>query len=358
MHAVTLIPGDGTGPELADAARACLDATGVAIRWELHEAGAEAAERLGTPFPEETLASLRRTGVALKGPLASPPGGPNLAVLLRQELDLFACVRPCRHFPGVPSPFIRPAIDVTVVRENTEDLYLGAEFEARTFEAEALLEPVARKAGRRLKPGTAFSVKAFSESGCRRIVEFAFEHAIRHRRRRVTAVHKANIMKATDGMFLRIAREVAKEFRQVAFDDRLIDNVCLELVRDPSGLDVLVAPNLYGDILSDLAAGLAGGVGVTAGGNFGTRGALFEPLHGTGRKLRGKGKANPTALILAGVMLLRHLGEASAADRLEAAVARVLAGGREVTYDLKADRGDGVPTAAMVEAILRELRLG
>jgi isocitrate dehydrogenase (NAD+) len=332
-HEVTLISGDGAGPEICAAARQCIDATGVSIAWDEQHAGLEAEERLGVALPDATLASLRRTKVALKGPLAPSQRSigtfpKSVNVYLRQDFDLFASVRPARFFPGVPTLVSAPTLDVVVIRENTEDLYMGFEFEANRRETDAVIEAMHKASGRRLRPGYGLSVKPISKEACVRIVDFAFDYAVRMGRKRVTAVHKANLMKATDGLFLQAAKEVAKEYPQIAFDDKLIDSTCMQLVTQPGQFDVIVTTNLYGDILSDLTVGMAGGLATAPAANVGEKAAVFETLHGPAMKSKGKNTANPTAMILAGAHMLRHLGEREAGDRLENAVAKALADGR------------------------------
>jgi isocitrate dehydrogenase (NAD+) len=362
-HEVTLITGDGTGPELAEAARRCVDATGVAIRWDIQEAGLEVMQRTGNPLPESVLESVRRTRCALKAPITTPVGTGfrSINVYLRQELGLYACVRPCKYYPGVRTFYCGVPVDLVLVRENTEDLYAGVEFERDRPETVELIDCINRLSrDRKIKTGrheTGVSIKPISVSGTERIVRYAFQYALENRRKRVTAVHKANIMKHTDGLFLSVARRVAEEFqgRGVEFEDRIVDNMCMQLVQKPELYDVLVLPNLYGDIVSDLAAGLVGGLGVAPGANIGPDGAVFEATHGSAPKYKGLNKVNPTALILSGVLMLRYLKEHDAADRLERAVAAVIAEGKYVTYDLKPDRNDptAVGTQEMADAICR-----
>jgi isocitrate dehydrogenase (NAD+) len=364
-HDVTLITGDGVGPELAQAARSCIDATGVRIDWDLQEAGIDVMERTGSPLPEAVLKSIRRTRCALKAPITTPVGTGfrSLNVYLRQELGLFVCLRPCKHYPGVRTFFGEVPVDLVIVRENTEDLYAGIEFESGQAATGELIDYLSRiSPDRRIKTGrheTGVSIKPISISSTERIVRFAFQHAIENRRRKVTAVHKANIMKHTDGLFLATARRVAEEFASsgIDFEDRIVDNMCMQLVQKPELYDVVVLPNLYGDIVSDLAAGLVGGLGVAPGANIGPAGAVFEATHGSAPKYKGLNKVNPTALVLSGVLMLRYLKEHEAADRLERAVAAVIAEGKHVTYDLKPDRDDStaVGTREMAEAICRKL---
>jgi isocitrate dehydrogenase (NAD+) len=326
-HRVTLIPGDGTGPELADALLTVIAATGVPIEWERLDAGLAVMERYGTPLPEHVLESVRRNGVAIKGPITTPVGAGfrSVNVALRKELDLYACLRPARSIKGVRSRY--QDVDLVIVRENTEDLYAGIEHMVGADAAE--------------------SIKIITRKGSERIVRFAFDYARRQGRRKVTAVHKANIMKCSDGLFLKVAREVAAEFPDVEFEDRIVDNMCMQLVQKPELYDVLVLPNLYGDIVSDLAAGLVGGLGVAPGANIGDAAAVFEPVHGSAPKYTGQNKVNPTALLLSGVLMLQHLGEQEAAQRVYAAVAAVIGEGHDVTYDL----GGGAGTREMADAI-------
>ena len=363
-HEVTLITGDGTGPELAQAAKKCIDATGVAIQWDQQEAGVDVMERTGTPIPESTLDSVRRTKCALKAPITTPVGTGfrSINVYLRQELGLFACIRPCKQYPGVRSYYSDLSVDLVIVRENTEDLYAGVEFEAGEPATHELIEYINNlPSDRKIKTGgdeTGVSIKPISVSGTERIVRCALEYARANGRKKVTAVHKANIMKYSDGLFLATARRVAQQYQDIEFEDRIVDNMCMQLVQKPELYDVLVLPNLYGDIVSDLGAGLVGGLGVAPGANIGPDGAVFEATHGSAPKYKGQNKVNPTAVILSGMLMLRHLGETDAADRLEIAVAAVIAEGKHVTYDLKPHRDDptAVGTQEMAEAICAKLR--
>ncbi|MFZ1932467.1 MAG: isocitrate/isopropylmalate dehydrogenase family protein [Thermoguttaceae bacterium] len=362
-HDVTLITGDGVGPELAVAARRCVDATGVKIQWDMQEAGVEVMQRTGTPLPEATMESVRRTRCALKAPITTPVGTGfrSLNVHMRQTLGLFACIRPCKYYPGVRTFFSDRAVDLVIVRENTEDLYAGIEFEAGQPATGELFDYLNKISPQRpIRSGreeTGISIKPISVSGTERIVRCAFEYARENGRKKVTAVHKANIMKHSDGLFLATARRVAEKFPGVAFEDRIVDNMCMQLVQKPELYDVLVLPNLYGDIVSDLAAGLVGGLGVAPGANIGPSGAVFEATHGSAPKYKGQNKVNPTALILSGMLMLRYLKESDAAGRLEKAVAAVIAEGRDVTYDMKPDRDDptAVGTREMAEAICRKV---
>ena len=353
-HRITLIPGDGTGPELTAAAKKVIDATGVDIEWEIHDAGMDVMEKYNTPLPEHVLESIRRNKVALKGPITTPigTGFRSVNVALRHALNLYACVRPCKSYPGVRSRYEN--IDLVIIRENTEDLYAGVEFDLNTPEAEQIIKMGAGK----IRRDAAISIKPISVTGSRQIIKFAFEYAVKNGRKKVSAVAKANIMKFTDGLFFKVGREVAKEYEdRIAYEEVLVDNMCMQLVQKPENYDVLVLPNLYGDILSDLCAGLVGGLGVAPGANIGDGIAVFEPTHGSAPKYKGMNKVNPTALILSGMMMLRYIGEKEAADRLERAVASVIAEGKDVTYDMKADRNDptAVGTMEMAEAIIKKL---
>ncbi len=359
-YKITLIPGDGIGPEVSLAAQRCIEATGVKVDWEVVYAGAEIMEKAGTPLPENVLESVRRNKIAIKGPVTTPIGSGfrSVNVALRKELDLYACLRPCKLYPGVRGLYNN--IDLIVVRENTEDLYAGIEFDEGTPEVKALIEKIQTLNPKaKFNPHSAISIKPISAEATERIVRFAFEEAIKLKRRKVTAVHKANIMKATDGLFLRVAREVAKRYEgKIQFEDRIVDNMCMQLVQRPREYDVLVLPNLYGDIISDLCAGLIGGLGIAPGANIGDGVALFEATHGSAPKYKGMNKANPTAMILSSVLMLHHIGEAKAAERLEKAVAQVIKEGRQVTYDLKADRNDptAVGTSQMADAVINALK--
>jgi isocitrate dehydrogenase (NAD+) len=358
-HLVTLIPGDGTGPELIEATRRVLEATGVEFEWDIQPAGADVMhEHGGDPLPESTLESVRRSGVALKGPITTPigEGFRSVNVALRNRLDLYAQVRPCKTYPGVRTLY--KDIDLVVVRENTEDMYVGIEFEQGTKDMADLADWLAAHGHRLPHPDAGVTVKPISVSGTRAIFEFAFDYVRRHGRRKVTAVHKANIMKFTDGLWLRTARAVAAENPDVEFDDRIVDNMCMQLVQRPEEYDVLVMPNLYGDILSDLTAGLVGGLGVAPGGNYGEHVAVFEPTHGSAPKYAGQNKVNPIACLLSGVMMLRYLEEDDAATRLEGAIAELISEGKSVTYDMKDSRDDptAVGTSHVADALIEKLR--
>jgi isocitrate dehydrogenase (NAD+) len=355
-YSVTLIPGDGIGPEVVEAARRVLEASGVAFDWDVVHAGAGVMDEYGTPLPEPVLESIRKNRVALKGPVTTPVGSGfrSVNVALRKELDLYACVRPCKTYPGAPSLYSK--VDIVVVRENTEDLYAGIEFEKGTAEAASLIKLVSETKRGIIREDSGLSLKMISDWGSRRIVRFAFEHARAYGRKRVTAIHKANILKFSDGLFLRVAREVAKEYPDIEFEDRLVDNMAMQLVKRPQQFDVVVAPNLYGDILSDLCAGLVGGLGVTPGANVGDEIAVFEPTHGSAPKYAGQNKVNPMAVMLCGVMMLHYLGETVAADRVERAIAEVITEGKNVTYDMKRDAKGGVGTAQVADAVIEKLK--
>jgi isocitrate dehydrogenase (NAD+) len=343
-HRVTLIPGDGTGPELTEATRRVLEATGVEFDWDVQHAGTDVMDSNdGNPLPDHVLDAIRVTGVALKGPITTPIGGGfrSVNVGLRKALDLYAQVRPCKSYPGVRSRF--EDVDLVLVRENTEDLYAGIEYEQGTPEAVELIEWIEAHGGKLRHRDAGISIKPISVTGTRRIVEFAFDYARKNGRKKVTAVHKANIMKFSDGLYLRVAREVAAENPDIQFDDRIVDNMTMQLVQRPEEYDVLVCPNLYGDVVSDLCAGMIGGLGMAPGANFGEGIAIFEPTHGSAPKYTGQNKVNPLAQILSGMLMLRHLGEVAAADRLELAITELIREGDALTYDMKPTRDD--PTA-------------
>lgn len=359
-HRVTLIPGDGIGPEIAEVTRRVIEATGVPIDWDVQTAGLEVMDKEGTPLPERVLDSIRKSEAAIKAPITTPVGTGirSVNVALRKELDLYACLRPCKSYVGVRSRYQN--VDLVVIRENTEDLYVGIEFQMGTPEAKALIHEIEALAQRKILHDSGISIKPISVFGTERIVRFAFEYAKKNGRKKVTAVHKANIMKYTDGLFLEVARDVAKRYPEIQFEDRIVDNASMQLVQNPAQFDVIVLPNLYGDIVSDLCAGLVGGLGVAPGANVGERHALFEAVHGSAPKYKGMNKVNPTALILSGALMLQYLGEEEAARRLEGAVAAVIREGKEVTYDLKPNRSDptAVGTREMGEAIIRTMKKG
>jgi isocitrate dehydrogenase (NAD+) len=360
-HRVVLIPGDGTGPELTEATRRVLEATGVEFAWDVREAGADVMDKHdGNPLPPDVLDAIRDAGVALKGPITTPIGGGfrSVNVALRKELDMYAQVRPCKTYPGVRTRF--EDVDLIIIRENTEDLYAGIEFEQSTPDAEELISWIESKGGKLRWRDAGISIKPISVTGTRRIFEFAFDYARKNGRHKITAVHKANIMKFTDGLWLQVAREVAEENSDIEFDDRIVDNMCMQLVQRPEEYDMLVLPNLYGDVLSDLCAGMIGGLGLAPGGNFAEGVAVFEPTHGSAPKYAGQNKVNPMAQLLSGMLMLRHLDERDAADRLESAIAEVIAEGDSVTYDMKPSRDDpsAVGTSEVADAIIEKLGAG
>ncbi|MHB9036477.1 MAG: isocitrate/isopropylmalate dehydrogenase family protein [Armatimonadota bacterium] len=377
-YKITLIPGDGTGPEITEATRRVIEATGVDIEWDVQDAGVDVMEKVGTPLPEAVLESIRKNKVALKGPITTPigKGFRSVNVAMRKELDLYACIRPCKYYPGIRSKY--QDVDLVIVRENTEDLYAGVEWDLGSPEAKQIIG----MAGGKIREDSAISIKPISVTGTRQIVKMAFDYAIANGRKSVTAVAKANIMKYTDGLFYQVARDVAKAYGAkfewsdlepaqgdptladcagkgagIVYNERLVDNMCMQLVQKPELYDVLVLPNLYGDILSDLCAGLIGGLGVAPGANIGDTAALFEPTHGSAPKYKGQNKVNPIAMILSGMLMLRHIGENAAADKLEAAVAKIVAEGKDVTYDMKPDRNDptAIGTSEVADAIIKEM---
>jgi isocitrate dehydrogenase (NAD+) len=355
---VTLIPGDGVGPQISEATKRVLEATGVKFNWEIAYAGAEIMEKEGTPLPDSVIASIKKNKVAIKGPVTTPigTGFRSVNVALRKALDLYACVRPCKTYPGVPSAF--DGVDIVIVRENTEDLYAGVEYEKGTKEAADLTAFINKQKGNVVRQDAGISIKMISDFGTRRIVKYAFEYARKNSRKKVTATTKANIMKFSDGLFLSVAREVAKDYPEIELNEVLIDNLCMQLVRRPQEFDIIVAPNLYGDIISDLCAGLVGGLGLAPGANIGEGIALFEPTHGSAPKYAGQNKVNPMAMMLSGVLLLRHIGEVKAADRLEKAIAVVIKEGKSVTYDMKARRDDptAVGTSQVADSVIKKLK--
>jgi isocitrate dehydrogenase (NAD+) len=359
-HPVTLIPGDGVGPEICDAAVRVIEATGVQFDWDVQQAGEASIAEYGTPLPEHVLASIRKNKVALKGPITTPIGSGfrSVNVALRLELDLFALVRPVKAYKGARN--LRDDLDFVIVRENTEDLYAGLEFERGTPDCDHLIAEISGLLKKKIRPDSGLSIKPISVSGTERIVKFAFEYARKNKRRKVTAVHKANIMKHTDGLFLAVSRQVAEQYPDIEFEDRIVDNMCMQLVLRPKEYDVLCCPNLYGDIISDLGAGMIGGLGLAPGANIGTNGAVFEATHGSAPKYTGQNKVNPMAVMLSGVLMLRHLEEVAAADALEGAIARVIALGDNVTYDLKEKRNDptAVGTSQVADAVVAQLKAG
>ena len=357
-HAVTLLPGDGVGPEICEAAVRVLEATGVEFDWDIQPAGESAMKDYGSPLPQQTLDSIRKTLVALKGPVGTPVGTGfrSVNVALRQELDLYALVRPVKAYQGARN--LRDDLDFVIVRENTEDIYAGIEFEQGTDDCRELIEDISRRAKKKIRPDSGLSIKPISISGSERVVQYAFDYARRMGRRLVTAVHKANIMKHTDGLFLATARKVAERNPDVEFNDRIVDNMCMQLVLRPYEYDVLCCPNLYGDIISDLGAGMIGGLGLAPGANMGAAAAVFEATHGSAPKYAGQNKVNPMAVMLSGVLMLRHLEETDAANRMEAAIATVIKEGKALTYDMKKERDDptAVGTSQVADAVIERLR--
>lgn len=359
MYRITLIPGDGIGPEVVDAARRCIEAVGLEVEWEVFPAGESALREYGKLVPDELLDSIRRNKIALKGPIITPIGSGfrSVNVFLRKELDLFACVRPAKIYPGVRTHY--DFVDLVVIRENTEDLYAGIEFaegEDATFDLIGLVEKYEKGY---IRKDSGVSLKAISRYGTERIMRFAFEYALENGRKKITVVHKANILKYSDGLFLEVAREVAKDYEnKIEFEDIIVDNLCMQLVQRPERFDILVLPNLYGDIVSDLCAGLVGGLGVAPGANIGREIAIFEPVHGAAPKYAGLNKVNPMATILSAVMMLDYMGEHLKARKLEEAVVEVLREGRNVTYDLlpPSEQDRAVGTKEMAEAICQKLR--
>ncbi len=334
-HLVTLIPGDGIGPEISEAMLEVVGATGVDIEWVRQEAGAHVMEQEGTPLPERVLDSIRQTGTAIKGPVTTPVGSGfrSVNVALRRAFDLYACVRPCLSMPGDGSRY--DDVDLVIVRENTEDLYAGIEFDEGSEGAAAIMRTVEEAGAGSIKPDSAISLKPISVSGSERIIRYAFDYARNNGRHKVTVVHKANIMKCTDGLFLHTAERIAADYPDIEFNAKIVDATCMGLVQDPNDFDVLVLPNLYGDIVSDLCAGLVGGLGLAPGSNIGAEQAIFEATHGSAPDIAGKDIANPTAMILSAAMMLDHLGEAGAANSVRQAVRETLAAGEQVTADIK-----------------------
>jgi len=357
-HVITLIPGDGTGPEISAATVKVVEATGVNIEWDIVNAGAEVYEKEGTVLPDNVIESLKKNKVGLKGPITTPVGTGfrSVNVAMRKLFNLYACVRPCKSYKGVRSRYEN--IDLVIIRENTEDLYAGVEFEQGKKETVDLIRYIGKINTTPIRPDSGLSIKPISITGSENIIRFAFEYARKNKRRKVTGVHKANIMKYTDGLFLEIFKKIAAGYPDIESEDRIVDNMCMQLVQKPQAYDVMVLPNLYGDIISDLAAGLVGGLGVAPGGNIGEELALFEPTHGSAPKYKGMDKVNPTAQLLSAVLMLRHIGEEKCADLLEAAIAQVIAEGRNVTYDMKPTPDDptAVGTSQMADAIIEKIK--
>ena len=349
-HKVTLIPGDGTGPELVRSAVAVIEASGVKIDWEVVEAWQGVMDKYGTPLPENVLTSIRKNKVALKGPITTPigTGFRSVNVALRQELNLYACVRPIKSFAGIKNTYQN--VDLVVVRENTEDLYAGIEFAPGSPAAQEIVKLTQKN----LHPTTAISLKVISRPATERIARFAFEYARQHNRKKVTAITKANIMKFSDGLFLEVSRQVARDYPDIEYEEKLVDNMCMQLVQKPQIYDILLLPNLYGDIISDLGAGLIGGLGVAPGANFGEGVAVFEAVHGSAPKYRGMDKVNPTALIMSAIMMLEYLGESTAARNIEEAVRKVIAEAKFLTYDLGGQAKTSEMTQAIIQKVLKQ----
>jgi isocitrate dehydrogenase (NAD+) len=363
-HRVTFIRGDGTGPEISEATARVLEGTGVEFEWDWQDAGADVYEEEGTPLPDRVLDSIKERKVAIKGPVTTPVGSGfrSINVALRKKLDLYACLRPCKKYEGVRTIFKDEDVDIVIVRENHEDLYAGVEFEQGKPETAKLRDFIKETEGTELREDIGVTIKAISIFGTQRIVREAFEYAKAYGRKKVTLAHKANIMKHSDGLFLKVGQEVAEnEYADagIEFEDRIIDNLCNQLVSRPEEYDVIVLPNLYGDVVSDLGAGMIGGLGVAPGANVGDEYAVFEATHGSAPKYKGQNKVNPTALMLSGVMMLRHLEETEAADRLENAIAEVIREGENVTYDLKPSRDDpsAVGTSEYADAIIEKMKV-
>jgi len=355
---ITLIPGDGVGPEITQATTRAIEATGVAIKWDVHQIGEDALQKYGTPLPREVLQSIRKNKVALKGPVTTPigKGFRSVNVALRQELDLYAGLRPCKTYPGIKSRYRN--VDIVVVRENTEDLYAGIEFKKGAKNTKELIEFIDDKLQKRISPTSGISIKPISERATCRIITFAFEYARAHGRKKVTCGHKANIMKFSDGLFLATAQKVARSYPDIRFEDAIVDNLCMQLVTKPERYDIIVLPNLYGDIVSELCAGLVGGIGIVPSANIGDKVAVFEPAHGSAPKYAGRNKVNPMAMMLSATMMLRHIGEEKPAQSLESAITQVISEGKTVTYDLKADPNDPsiATTSAVADAVIKKLK--
>lgn len=357
-YRITLLPGDGIGPEITNATVRVLEATGVKFNWDIYTVGEAAIEKYGTPLPDNAIKSIRENKIALKGPVTTPigTGFRSVNVALRKVLDLYACLRPCKSYKGVVTTLYKD-IDIVVVRENTEDLYIGVEFQRGTPEAGELYNFLVKHHKDNLRRDSGYSVKMISESGSRRILQFAFDYARKNKRKKVSAITKANILKFSDGLFLSTAREVAKEYPDIEYEEVLVDALCMRLVRNPQLFDVLALPNLYGDIISDLCAGLVGGLGLAPGANIGDGTAVFEPTHGSAPKYTGMNKVSPMAQMLSAVLMLHYLGETTAADRMENAIASVIEEGKNVTYDLRVDRNEpSVGTSQVADAIVEKLK--
>jgi len=357
-HTITLIPGDGIGPEITDATVKVIEATGVDIEWDIVQAGAEVYEKEGNVLPQKVIDSLKKNKVGIKGPITTPVGTGfrSVNVAMRKLFNLYACVRPCKSYKGVKSKY--SDIDLVIIRENTEDLYAGIEFELNKGETKDLINFVKEKKGFPIRKDSGISLKPISVTGSENIIRFAFEYARKNNRKKVTGIHKANIMKYSDGIFLDVFKKIASKYNDIESEDRIVDNMCMQLVQKPELYDVLVLPNLYGDIISDLAAGLVGGLGVAPGGNIGNDIALFEPTHGSAPKYKGLNKVNPTAMMFSAVLMLNYIGESSCADYLETAIAQNISEGKYVTYDMKPTRDDptAVGTKEVADAIVKKIK--
>jgi isocitrate dehydrogenase (NAD+) len=355
-YKITLLPGDGIGPEITEATRTVLEATGINFDWEIGIVGETALKTEGTPLPEKILESIRKNKIALKGPVTTPigTGFRSVNVALRKSLELYACVRPCKSYHGAPTYY--EDVDIVIIRENTEDLYAGIEFAVDTPEAGRLIDFIKSETGSQIRKDSGISIKPISETASRRIIKYAFDYARANNRKKVSAIHKSNILKFSDGLFLSVFREVAKEYPDIEFEDVLIDALCMRLVKNPRLFDVLVLPNLYGDIISDLCAGLVGGLGLAPGANIGDGIAIFEPTHGSAPKYKGQNKVNPMAMMLSAVMMLRYIGQPRVADKMEQAIAAVVAEGKHVTYDLVKKDGKPATTSEVAEAIIKKYR--
>jgi isocitrate dehydrogenase (NAD+) len=356
-YRITLIPGDGVGPEITEVVRSCIKAAGVDIDWDIQEAGESAVEEYGTPTPDSMLRSIEKNKVCLKAPITTPVGSGfrSVNVYIRQNFNLYVCLRPFKFYEGVRSKY--PGLNLILIRENMEDLYAGIEFEQGKKETEEIIHFIEKTTGKEIRQDSGISIKPISVLNSERIVRFAFEYAKKNKRKKITAVHKANIMKFTDGLFLNVSRKIAGEYSDIEFEDRIVDNMAMQLVQKPEIYDTIVCPNLYGDILSDLCAGLVGGLGLSPGANIGEEIAVFEATHGSAPKYKGLNRVNPSALLLAGVMMLDYIGEPEKAALIEQALADVIKEGRYVTYDFR-DPGDTnfVGTREMGEAIIRRIK--
>ncbi len=354
-YRITLIPGDGIGPEITEVAKRCIESAGVDIEWDVKMAGEECIEKYGTPIPDETIKSIEENKICLKGPITTPVGTGfrSINVFLRQHFNLYVCLRPFKIYKGVKTKFEN--VDIVLIRENMEDLYAGIEFEKGKKETLELIKFIENKVGIRLSENTGISIKPISIENSERIVRFGFEYARKNNRKKVTVVHKANIMKYSDGLFLEVAKNIAKQYPDIEFEDKIVDNMAMQLVQKPEIYDVLVCPNLYGDVLSDLCAGLVGGLGLSAGANIGENIAIFEPTHGSAPKYKGQNKVNPSAMILAGILMFDYLGEIEAAEKIERVLAEVIKEGKYVTYDFKNPGESCVGTIEMGKAILEKM---